>query len=171
MRTFERSAGVMRGHGPSSCARRAASMARSTSWRPARGTVVMVVPLEGFFVSKVWPSAESTNSPSMKSWYWRMTASSGAGGWFGQPRWQRGYASVIRMGVVREGSAGHLVSERRHRPGDLRAEVRVRLGELGVGAVIQAEKVGQHQDLAVTMWSSPDPDGGRTHGLGDLPGQ
>ena len=58
----------MRGHGPSSKALRAASMARTESSRPALATSPIGSPVAGSVVVKVSPDWASTYSPSMKSW-------------------------------------------------------------------------------------------------------
>ena len=60
-----RSAGVMRGHGPASKARRAACTARSTSSVDASGTVAMTSSVSGEITSMVDVPAGSTHSPSM----------------------------------------------------------------------------------------------------------
>ena len=62
-----RSDGVMRPHGPSSNAVRAARTARSMSSASPSATVASVSPVAGFGVSNVLPEAASTHWPLMKS--------------------------------------------------------------------------------------------------------
>jgi hypothetical protein len=62
--------GLIRGHGPSSKARRAAATARSASAAEPSATTAATVLSMGEIDSNVAPSRESTNSPSMK---WRTT--------------------------------------------------------------------------------------------------
>jgi hypothetical protein len=63
-----RSGPDMRGHGPSSKALRAASMARTESSRPALAISAIGWPVPGSMVVNVSPDWASTYSPLMKSW-------------------------------------------------------------------------------------------------------
>ncbi len=55
----------MRGHGPSSNARRAAAIARATSAAVASGTRARTVPSAGLITSRVPPSEASTHALSI----------------------------------------------------------------------------------------------------------
>ena len=66
-----RSDGVMRLHGPSSKARRAARTARSMSTASPSATSASISPVAGLMVSKVLPDTASTICPSMNS-CWRV---------------------------------------------------------------------------------------------------
>ena len=67
--TFPRSDGVIRPHGPSSKAARAALTARSISSAPPDATVASGSPVAGLGVVNVSPDAELTHFPPMKSWW------------------------------------------------------------------------------------------------------
>jgi len=62
-----RSLAAMRGHGPSSNARRAAATARSMSSVVASGTLAMVSSVRGEITSSVSRPVDATHSPPMKS--------------------------------------------------------------------------------------------------------
>jgi hypothetical protein len=64
-RILARSRSLVRGHTPSSNARRAAATARSMSGSAASATVAMVAAVEGSTTSKRRPETGSTHSPSM----------------------------------------------------------------------------------------------------------
>ena len=64
-RIFARSAWLIRGHGPSSNARRAAAIARCVSFRLARATRAHGSSVAGLIESAVLPPSASQNWPSM----------------------------------------------------------------------------------------------------------
>src|SRR6476469_6820494 len=68
---------------------------------------------------------------------------------------------------VRVGAVAHIARPRADRRADVGSHLGVALEEFRLKGVVEAEHVGQHQHLTVTLWTGADANGRNAHRAGN----